>query len=106
MSLSNVLACPPHTCVPKRFGVQAQTTCFGRRVNVASFMISKSNSWHDFKGTVSSYISLLYNNRESFRVQIVNELMPVYVPMRNLVFVSGFGKLKPIKCFRFRRTIT
>ncbi len=24
-------------------------------VNVASFMISKSNSWHDFKGTLSSY---------------------------------------------------
>jgi len=23
-------------------------------VNVASFMISKSNLWHDFKGTVSS----------------------------------------------------
>jgi len=24
-------------------------------VNGASFMMSKSNSWHDFKGTVSSY---------------------------------------------------
>ncbi len=25
-------------------------------VNVASFMMSKSNSWHDLIGTVSSYI--------------------------------------------------
>jgi len=28
-----LFACPPHTCVPKRFGVQAQTTCFGRRAS-------------------------------------------------------------------------